>query len=261
MNASLAEALAQVDAGEPAGKTDRLLKVAEMYLSIGDSVSAENFCGAAAALAEKSNFRLLICQAQIFEHRFKYIEASETYLKAADLEKVTAEILFKSIISGLLSPMGPARDRIFARISLHAENTNLTDGDSCGGRCFREVLRRVERKLLLEDVTEIEAFLAPHQRVMHANKMSTFRNAIAEYNIHVIGAEGGFVSMEEIGKILTMDTAEEFVCAMITKGKIRGRISHKQGGVVFDKPVRDSGFRIREFCEKVTRLADKVSLI
>jgi PCI domain len=129
--------------------------------------------------------------------------------------------------------------------------------------CFSEVVELVNSRRLLvgDDVAGVEATLAVHQQALHANKLSTFRNAIAEYNLSVIGAAGGSVLMSDLQGVLGLDIAgvEEFIVTLVTKGKLHARISHRQASVIFEKPKQFSGIQIQQFCEKVARLADKVS--
>ena len=245
-------------------KVEHLLLISGLYLQGEDNTSSESYLASAVALANTGSvprgtqLQLYLAQATNLDKRARFSESSSMYLKLAEDAELDQEkriiVMQRASICALISS-GLVRDTLVSRIvglaifsfmhpALSMLVTKIKHGDV----------------IELDEMKAAESLCEPHHMALTANNMPMFINHLLEYNIiSCVGEVAISQVAERVG--MSEECAEDFLVSMIAKKRVRARVSHRKRIVVFEQVELESGKKIQDFCERVSRLADRLSLV
>jgi COP9 signalosome complex subunit 4 len=205
-----------------------------------------------------SNFR--ICQALLFDYKYKFLEASSKYhqvsISGCLCPEEKQEYLKCSVVTAVLASAGPQRSRLLA--SLYKDDRT---------RCLPifSVLEKVymDRILRQEEIEAFSSFLKPHQEGNLSEDTTYFERAVMEHNLLSASKVYRNIHFEELGRLLGIDEtrAESMAARMISEGRMEGSMdqvdrllefySHKDTTAAWDS-------FIGSICQHVSDLSDKL---
>ena len=265
----------------PAQVTDVFVKIAECFLHEEDYVEADIFVTKAGPSVEaivnpEEHIALILryksTQARVFDAHRKFLDAAYRYYDLSLVGNQTdivdsddlLEFLGRAVTCAILAPSGPQRNRILEsvykdhRLSQLESMTYFSTHASILTKMYKaQVIRRDDAVMKFEDS------LAPHQKALMGDGLTTVQRALLEHNMVAVSKIYKTIYFESLSQLLGigMDKVEKLAAKMILDGSLYGTIDEVDGILTFgmeeDSIVAWNG-AITSFCMNLNSAVDAV---
>ncbi|KAJ4288197.1 hypothetical protein N0V90_012214 [Kalmusia sp. IMI 367209] len=251
------------------------IRIVRCYLEEDDPTSAlthlnkvKNIIYAVQDKSTRMHFQL--SQARIHDSQRNFLDAAQAYY-VMSLEDVIEEgerlqALSASIICAVLSPAGPPRSKMLAKL-YKDERANQTDD--------HPILEKMFFNRLIPP-NETEAFaekLQPHQLARTADGSTVLDQAVLQHNL--VGASKLYnnIGFDQLGELLGIDPekAEDYAAKMLEQGRLSGYIDQIDRLIFFEgegsgerktgHSERVVGKELRKWDANVQGLAEEVEKV
>ncbi|KAH7729510.1 PCI domain containing protein [Aphelenchoides avenae] len=198
--------------------------------------------------------------ARVLDRRGRFIEAAQRYyelsLKPGLTPSEKKHVLQNALTCTLLAPPGIQRNRLL--------NTLFKD-ERCSALSGHSILRSMylERLIKPEELTEFEATLHPHQKVVDADGASILQRSVMEHNMLAASKLYANISFESLGDLLgiSSDRAEKIATELISSERLPGSIDQLEQLVSFEVqgPLAQMDSHIVSVCEHVNAISEMIA--
>ncbi|RKO97806.1 hypothetical protein CXG81DRAFT_13745 [Caulochytrium protostelioides] len=208
-------------------------------------------------------------QARVLNFQRKFLMAAQKYYALSLATDVAggerADCLRQSVVCTVLSPAGPQRVRMLAKL-WKDDRVRQLEGVGDGG--VLAVLERMymDRILRPADVAEFRESLLPHQRhgATTVSDPTVLDMAVIEHNVLSCRRIYQNISFTELGRLLAISPgeAEEVAAQMISEQRLQGAIDQVEGYVYFHEndPHQDWNAHIGALLSQIDEAATRVAL-
>jgi COP9 signalosome complex subunit 4 len=242
--------------------------ISDYYLDAMNNADAYSYITKAAQYIDDINdigiiCRYKYCYAQVHDANLKFGQAASLYYELSQKgsvgvpEEETKAFLEKTVICTILAPPGTQRSRLLTML-YKDDRTRITPHYNLLEKMY------LERLIKMEEVTNFEEELKPHQKGLTSENYTVLQKAVLEHNILALSKIYTNISFDQLTKLLqiTLDKAELLVASMINEGKIKAHISQADRFVYFEaekEMIQRFNELISNLCEGINQLIQETS--
>lgn len=249
-------------------KTEKYVKIAELYLQDDEPVEAENFINRASRFIHHIEdwalqLRFQVSYARILDAKRKFLDAAVRYYEFSQAKPEEVEpddlmaLLSKAVTCAILASAGPQRSRLLGTLYKDERVKHSAHVAILEKMYMEQLIRRPE-------LVPFEQDLLPHQRAVLANGFTVLENAFLEHNLLAVSRIYRNIALDELGTLLEIDPrhAERVAATMIGEDRMKGTIDQHVGFLEFENPDDDGltafDTRVSAVCFNVNQYAEQI---
>eukprot|EP00919_Chromeraceae_sp_WS-2016_P058654 GHVR01139445.1.p1 GENE.GHVR01139445.1~~GHVR01139445.1.p1 ORF type:complete len:405 (-),score=99.07 GHVR01139445.1:82-1296(-) len=242
-------------------KAQLCVKIAEYYLEVDESSSAELYCNKAGSIIHEVKdvnvvLRFKVTYARILDSKRQFTNAAQRYYElSCNREQVSVDptdlerLLRDAATCTLLSPAGPQRCKMLAL---------LMKDDRVSSLDFFDLLHSVFHSRFVShvEVSRFEGSLKEHQRATDAHGMTVLQKAILQHNVLASSCVYKNMKFSSFGEILgvSAENAEAIAAKMISEKRMDAYLDQQTETIHFS--ADDDSYELRESDERIGSLCD-----
>ena len=237
-------------------KLDDELGLADLYFEDNNPFKAEEhihkatrWIGQTAKPEQKQRYQII--KGRIQDTKGDFLNAAQTYYRAAIGTEFDQDLLAWSLKAAILAPSGPQKSRLLAV---------LHNDERLKSNQFYDLLAKMFKGERI-DYTNVQEFKETLEEFQNVQKQGypILERAVIEHNILCISKLYMNITFDELGNFLgiSSEKAEEFVAKMVSEGRIFAVLDQQEGLIEFEeegRQVHTFNAQIKETCEKVDSL-------
>eukprot|EP00871_Galdieria_phlegrea_P002280 jgi/Galph1/3052/GphlegSOOS_G1753.1 len=249
------------------------IKIAQLFLSVGDSNSAESFLNRASAAItfcdnEQIKHLFKICHAQVLEAKRKFAEAAWHYYELSQIDgkggnlmnsndSVSLDFLNHAVICAIFSPAGPQRSRILTALFRDERSRSLLSFDMLQAVYMDRILKKKQMETFSDLLASFQL------KTTSGDGQNIFEQSLVEHNLLAVSKIYNNIGLEELGSLLEIPpgTAENLASKMIYEGRLKGAIDQVNRIIEFESPFEEIllwDARLESFCLEVDHCYERI---